>query len=176
MLDDRQGLPITLSVVYMELAKRLGLKVDGVGLPGHFVVRFTPEKGDSRLIDVFDGGEVISDEEAARRFLETTNAPLTGDQKSAMTKRAIVARILHNLINVAQRQGDEQAVLRYLDALLAIVPESHRERFMRAMLHWQTGEHAAAKQDADYLLEHEAPEIDLDRLRDFRAILERSGK
>jgi serine protease Do len=176
VLDDRQGLPITLSVIYMELAKRLQLKVDGVGLPGHFVVRFTPEKGDSRLIDVFDGGEVINEEEASRRVEEATNSPLTDDQKSAMTKRAIVARILHNLINVAQRQGDEQAVLRYLDALLAIAPESHRERFLRAMLRWQTGEHVAARQDADYLLEHEAPEIDLDRLRDFRAILERSGK
>ncbi|HVU85785.1 MAG TPA: transglutaminase family protein [Pirellulales bacterium] len=176
VLDDRQGLPITLSVIYIELAKRLGLKVDGVGLPGHFVVRFTPEKGDSRLIDVFDGGQVISDEEAAARVLEATKTPLLEEHKAAITKRAIVARILHNLINVAQRQGDEQAVLRYLDALLAITPESHRERFMRAVLRWQTGEHAGARQDADYLLEHEAPEIDLDRLRDFRAILERGAK
>ncbi len=176
VLDDRQGLPITLSVIYMELARRLDLKVDGVGLPGHFVVRYTPEKGDSRLIDVFDGGEVISDEEAAQRVLEATQTPLTDDQKAPVTKRAIVARILHNLINVAQQQGDEQALLRYLDALLAISPDSHRERFLRGMLRWQTGERRGARQDVDYLLEHEAPEIDLDRLRDFRAILERSGK
>jgi regulator of sirC expression with transglutaminase-like and TPR domain len=56
VIDDREGLPITLSLLYMELAKRLGVRVEGVGLPGHFVLRHTPAKGTSTLIDVFEGG------------------------------------------------------------------------------------------------------------------------
>ena len=49
VLDDREGLPITLSLIYMELGKRLGLRIEGVGLPGHFVVRYRPAEGDARL-------------------------------------------------------------------------------------------------------------------------------
>ena len=54
VIDDREGLPITLSVLYMEMARRLGLKVVGVGLPGHFVVRFEPKMGETQLLDPFE--------------------------------------------------------------------------------------------------------------------------
>src|SRR5439155_20180561 len=57
VIDDREGLPITLSVLYIELARRVGLKVEGVGLPGHFVVRVLPSKGEPQFIDVFEGGK-----------------------------------------------------------------------------------------------------------------------
>ncbi len=176
VLDDREGLPITLSVIYMELARRLGLTVEGVGLPGHFVVRYRPATGDARLIDVYDSGVEASSKEADERVLEATGTPISEEQRRAMTKRAIVVRVLHNLINVAQRERDERGALRYLDALLALSPSAHRERFVRAMLRWQSGEHEGAKQDADFLLEHEPQDIELDRLRGFRAILERGGK
>jgi hypothetical protein len=53
VLTDREGIPISLSVLYMELGRRLGLKIDGIGLPGHFVVRFSPSKGAVQVIDVF---------------------------------------------------------------------------------------------------------------------------
>jgi serine protease Do len=97
VLDDREGLPITLSVIYMELARRLDLHVEGVGLPGHFVVRYRPAAGEARLIDVYDGGQEISTKEAEERVLEATKTPLTEEQQRAMTKRAIVVRILSNL-------------------------------------------------------------------------------
>ncbi|MCE9527976.1 MAG: hypothetical protein K8R36_18195, partial [Planctomycetales bacterium] len=60
VLDDREGLPITLSIVYMELASRLGLKMEGVGLPAHFVVRHLPKEGEPQLIDVFEGAKPLS--------------------------------------------------------------------------------------------------------------------
>src|SRR5205814_5384115 len=60
VIDDREGLPITLSVLYAELARRVGLKVVGVALPGHFVVKHVPAKGDEQLIDVFEGGVPLS--------------------------------------------------------------------------------------------------------------------
>src|SRR6476660_24453 len=59
VIDDREGLPITLSVLYIELASRLGLKVEGVGLPAHFVVRHVPADGEPRLIDVFEGAKPL---------------------------------------------------------------------------------------------------------------------
>jgi regulator of sirC expression with transglutaminase-like and TPR domain len=176
VLDDREGLPITLSIVYMELARRLSLHVEGVGLPGHFVVRYVPTGGESRLIDVFDGGQVVSPEEAGRRVLAATRAPLTEEQQKATTKRAIVVRILYNLKEVAGMSGDNRAVLRYLDALLAISPEAHRARFDRAMLRSQNGDRAGAVADADWLLEHPAEGLDRGALQDFRAFLDRAAK
>ncbi|MFL5343064.1 MAG: transglutaminase family protein, partial [Gemmataceae bacterium] len=71
VIDDREGLPITLAVLYMELARRVGLSTEGVGLPGHFVVRFLPAKGEPQLIDVFDGGKALSRPDAAKKVEAT---------------------------------------------------------------------------------------------------------
>ncbi len=60
VIDDREGLPITLSVLYIELARRLGVRLEGVGLPGHFVVRHVPAKGEAQLIDVYEGGQPLT--------------------------------------------------------------------------------------------------------------------
>ena len=64
VIDDREGLPITLSILYMEIARRLDLDVVGIGLPGHFVVRFRDGET-SQLIDVFERGKEMSSEDAS---------------------------------------------------------------------------------------------------------------
>src|SRR5262249_24761833 len=73
VLDDREGRPITLSVVYLELGRRLGLKIEGVGLPGHFVVRHVPKKGEPQLIDVYEGGKPLSRTDAVKKIEEFTD-------------------------------------------------------------------------------------------------------
>src|SRR5207248_8166917 len=67
VIDDREGLPITLSVLYVELARRVGLKVVGVALPGHFIVKHVPAKGEEQLIDVFVRAQPMSHEAAETR-------------------------------------------------------------------------------------------------------------
>ena len=76
VLDDREGIPITLSLLYLELGRQLKLNLVGVGLPGHFVVRFEPAKGKARLIDVFEGGKVLSPNDAEELVARTTGEPL----------------------------------------------------------------------------------------------------
>src|SRR5262249_6426488 len=69
VLDDREGSPITLSVLYMDLGRRIGLNLRGVGLPGHFVVKHVPARGGpaaEQLIDVFDGGKPLTREDAQK--------------------------------------------------------------------------------------------------------------
>jgi regulator of sirC expression with transglutaminase-like and TPR domain len=66
VIDDREGLPITLSVLYIEIARRLKLNVVGVPLPGHFVVRHEPPGGPPQIIDVFDG-KLMSRAEAEKK-------------------------------------------------------------------------------------------------------------
>src|SRR5581483_1333230 len=112
VIDDREGLPITLSVLYLELARRLGVKVVGVGLPGHFVVKHVPAKGEPRLIDVYDGAKPLSREEAAKKVEAITGEPLRDEHLAAVTKRAIIVRMLHNLLGVARSERDGKAMLR----------------------------------------------------------------
>jgi regulator of sirC expression with transglutaminase-like and TPR domain len=172
VIDDREGLPITLSLLYMEIGRRLGLKIEGVGLPGHFVVRFVPKKGESQLIDVFDGGTKLSREDAAKKLNELGRGPLLDEHLEPYTKKAVVVRMLHNLLGIAQRADEPQQVLRYLDALLAIDESLLQERVLRAMLRKRTGRDRAALADLDWFLENEPEGIDLDRVRQMRAQFE----
>ncbi len=173
VLDDREGLPITLAVIYMELARRMGVKVEGVGLPGHFVVRHLPAKGEPEIIDVFEGAKRLSRAEVEKKVQELTERPLREEHLRPVTKRAIVVRMLHNLLGVARREGDAEAGLRYLEAIIAVAPDSVEERMMRSMLRFQTGRRQAAKEDLDWLLDRRPQGVDLQRVQELRRALDR---
>jgi regulator of sirC expression with transglutaminase-like and TPR domain len=171
VIDDREGLPITLSVLYLELGKRLGLKIEGVGLPGHFVVKLVPAKGEDQLIDVFEGGVSLSREEAAKRVKAMTGGPLKEGHLATAKKRAIVVRMLQNLMNLADRDHDEAGLLRYLDAIVTVQPEAADERWMRAVLRYRAGEMDGAREDVDWLLEKGPEGLDRDRVLELKKLL-----
>jgi serine protease Do len=169
VIDDREGLPITLAVLYMELGQRLNLRIEGVGLPGHFVVRFVPAKGEPRLLDVFEGGVVLSREDAAKKVADISGQTLRDEFLKPASNRAIIQRLLHNLLAVSQNQDDREAMLRYVEAMVAIDPKAIGERGMRAVLRYNTGRREAALADLDWFLDNEPDGVDLDRLREMRA-------
>ena len=81
--------------------------------------------------------------------------------------------MLENLLNLAQDEKDVEGMLRYLDAIVLITPDAARERWIRAVLHYNTRQREAAREDADWLIEHHPEGIDaklvrelLDRLND----------
>jgi regulator of sirC expression with transglutaminase-like and TPR domain len=171
VIDDREGIPITLCVLYMELAQRIGLKVVGVPLPGHFVVRQLPVKGAGQLIDVYEGGKLLTRAEAEEKVQATTGQPLGDEDVAPATKRAIVVRMLHNLLNLARGDRDLEGMLRYLDAILAVAPDAGRERGLRAVLRAQTGRRDEARQDVNWLLEHKPEGVDLNAVRALQRVL-----
>jgi serine protease Do len=171
VIDDREGIPITLSVLYMELARRLDLSVVGVGLPGHFVVRHEPREGEPQLIDVFDGGKFLSKEQAAQQVLKVTGKELEEKHLASLPKKTILTRMLHNLINIAGREQDRPGLLRYLDAVLVIDPNAHDERWARAVFRWQAGLRERAAEDCDWLLQREPEGVDLGRVRELRRMI-----
>jgi regulator of sirC expression with transglutaminase-like and TPR domain len=173
VIDDREGLPITLSVLYLELARGIGLKAEGVGLPGHFVVRVLLTKGETVLVDVFDGGKVLTKEDAQKKVKDTTGRDATDAHFAAVSKRDIIVRMFRNLLRVAGDEGDEASSLRYLDAILTLTPDAAEERGMRIGLRYQTGDKAGALKDIDWLLENKPDGVDLDRVREFRKKLEK---
>ncbi len=174
VLDDREGLPITLSVLYLELGKRLGLKIEGVGLPGHFVVRQVPVKGEGQLIDPYEGGKLLSRAEAEKKVTEITGRKFDESVLAAVAPRAIVVRMLNNLLRIAQEERDLDGTVRYLDAIIGIDPEdSGRERVLRGLARNQMGDRAGALADIDWVLEKMPDDIDLDAVRAVRRRLDR---
>jgi regulator of sirC expression with transglutaminase-like and TPR domain len=171
VIDDREGLPITLSVLYIELARRIGVKVVGVGLPGHFVVKHIPAKGEPQLIDVFDSGRLMSREDAEKRVKDITDQPLKEEHLAPASKKAIIVRMLHNLMGIARSERDAEGMLRYVDAMVAVDPKSGEERWLRAQLRYHTGRREEAIADTDWLLKHEPAGIDRDEVRQLRKLL-----
>ena len=161
VLDDREGIPITLAVVYMELAKRLGVEVHGIGFPGHFLVRFDGADGNSEWIDVFERGKRLTRENLAKRYREQTGEPLNDSHLEASTSREILSRMLNNLLSIAIQEKDAQSMLRYLDAMLAIRPDSARSHFLRMLTARQLNDVEIAKRDARWLLIQQPSGIDL---------------
>jgi regulator of sirC expression with transglutaminase-like and TPR domain len=171
VIDDREGLPITLSVLYMELARHLKVNVVGVALPGHFIVRHEPAKGEKQLIDVYDGGTFLSEQDAEKIVRNFTGKPLQKKHLTSAGKKAIIVRMLHNLLNVAQDEQDRDGMLRYLDAILTVAPDSPDERWIRAVFRFQSGQREGALVDVDWLLENHPPGVDLDRVRELKRLL-----
>jgi serine protease Do len=173
VLDDREGLPITLSVIYIELARRLDLKVVGVGLPGHFVVRYEPADGQSQLIDVYERGAALSLADAEKMIRGATGrAPQESDFAPA-TRRGMIVRMLHNLLGLAQRVQDADAMFRYVDTLVAVSPDSGEDRWMRAVLLFRAGRREEAIRDADWLLQNRPEGVNLNQVDELRRLLDR---
>lgn len=168
VIDDREGIPITLSVLYLELGSRLGLTIEGVGLPGHFVVRHVPAEGPPQLIDVFEAAAPLTHEAAEKKVLEMTGEGAREEHFAAIGSRQILLRMLQNLLGIAQRGAsgpDREAIQRYTSAMLVLDPTLVRERGLRAVVRWETGRQSAAVADLQSILDARPEGIDLDELR-----------
>ena len=172
VMDDREGLPITLSVLYIEIARRLKLNVVGVPLPGHFVVRHEPAGEKAQIIDVFDG-KLLSRAEAEAKVKKVTGRAPEDADFEPVTKRAIVVRMLHNLMNVAKSERDGDSMLRYLDGIVAIDPEAYEERWARANYRFFAGQREGSLEDCEHLLKNAPPGLELDQVRELRRRLDK---
>jgi regulator of sirC expression with transglutaminase-like and TPR domain len=123
VLQRRRGMPILLSVVWMEVGRRAGLLVEGVGMPGHFIVRVGA--GDGVLADPFAGGAILTVEECRRKVRELAGGrlPWRAGFLAASPPAAILERILHNLAACHGRAGDEGGRFRAVSFLSALRPD-----------------------------------------------------
>jgi serine protease Do len=155
VLDDREGLPITLSVLYVELASALGVQgVFGVPLPGRFMVGYRdgPE-GELQLVDVFEHGKLVTVEQAALDLTEDGHFPEAA--LAPTTKQTILLRMLRNLMSsVFDGRLSLRESLPYLNLVLAIDPKSAAERLTRAQMRQRVGEKAGAREDVNWLIDN----------------------
>lgn len=139
VLRRRRGLPILLSVVWMEVARRAGAPVYGVALPGHFVVGFGPAE-QQVLADPFDGGRVLSGSDAELLVQGATGAPLDPSMLVPAPPLDVVVRILNNVRAWAAARPERSDVGLWAVELALLLP-SHpaRLRYERAQLLVQRG-------------------------------------
>lgn len=127
VLDRRVGIPISLSVLYLEVARRVGVLAQGVNFPGHFLVRVAIE--DAWLfLDPYSGGRALTPADLEALLKKTTNpdAVLEPSVIAAASKRQILSRMLVNLAGIYGRHGDLPRSLDVLERLAILEPANPR--------------------------------------------------
>jgi regulator of sirC expression with transglutaminase-like and TPR domain len=132
VIERRVGIPITLSVLYMEVARRIGLSLLGVGFPGHFMVKYL-EDGQEIVIDPFEHGDIKTRESLERLLhgLYGRKVTLVPEFLEPVTKKQILRRMLNNLKFIYVKTEEMVKALVALDRMMIIepnVPEDLRER------------------------------------------------
>jgi len=173
VLERRVGIPITLSLVMMEVGARIGVEVEGVGFPGHFLVRIPGGRQDL-LLDPFEGGTVVGRRALVERLRELARAgggpeptDVPGALIEAVGARAILARMLRNLLRSYVASGDSPHALAAVDLLLVLTPNAPEDLRTRGFLYEDLECHAAAAADLRCYLDlaPTAPDVDEVRMR-----------
>ena len=179
VLERRTGIPITLAVLYMEIARRAGLEIEGVNFPGHFLLRCPAREqlghSEDLIIDAFHGGAILS-EDACRVLLrrhEGDDSALARHLASHPTKRQILARMLVNLKQLYVQMNSFPQARVATELLLAIDPTATHELRDRGLIAYHLNDFSSALRDLQtYLaLTPSQPQNDDDR-QDHERIVE----
>ncbi len=166
VLDRRLGIPLTLSIVYMEVGRRCGLRVEGVGFPGHFLCKVLLD-GSELVVDPFRRGKLLGLEEIKRRLTAAVGDQVKFDPRllRPARPREILVRMLQNLRSLYQERNDGPRALSAVDRLLMLAPDNIRGLRERAQLYEQLGGSAAAAADLEKVLKLEPGASDAPALR-----------
>lgn len=153
VLDRRTGIPITLSTVYMEVARRAGLDVEGVGLPGHFVVRIQTA-GHPLLVDPFHAGTLLTEKDCQKRLdrIFGGKVKIEPGMLEPCRHRDMLERILRNLKAVYIRDQDVSRAVRVVDLLVRIQPGNAEDLRDRGVLYAALDCYALAARDLESYL------------------------
>ncbi|MBL49077.1 MAG: hypothetical protein CMP28_08990 [Roseibacillus sp.] len=165
VIDDREGIPITLSLLFVELSRRVGTEMHGLGLPGHFVACYR-ENGKRIIIDPFERGQVMSNEDADALLLDA-GFDIRAAEMEVAKPDEIITRMLRNLQAIAIEEKAFRDALGYVEIIVNLNPGSPQDRLNRALLNLQVGNTAQARPDLQWILDNEPDGIHLDRIREL---------
>ncbi len=176
VIDRKIGIPISLSVLYMAVGRRVGLPLEGVSFPGHFLVRLRLRIG-VLVLDPFAAGAPLSEADLRERLQRvippgvTDNVPVSElplDQfLEAATHRQILARLLRNLKAIYRETDKPERMLEVLNRMLVVAPDATAELRERGLVYQRLECYRAALKDlSDYVQrEPDAPDLDEVRVR-----------
>jgi regulator of sirC expression with transglutaminase-like and TPR domain len=159
VLDLRTGIPITLAVVYMEVARRAGLRVDGINFPGHFLirVRHAPEDdagSDGLIVDPYHNGSILADQDCRELLARHAEEEVEyhPDLLARASKREILVRMLVNLKRLYVKNRSFPHARLVTHALLELSPSSLQELRDRGLLSYHLQDYAGALRDLEQYL------------------------
>ena len=174
VIDRRTGIPITLSILYMEIGRRIGLALDGVSFPGHFLVRLRL-RGGTLVLDPFAGGEPQSERELHERLKRVIPEGATGRVPVAelpleqflerASNRQILARLLRNLKGIYREADKPDRMLEVLNRMLVVSPDAHGELRDRGLVYHRLECYRAALKDLSDYVEREPDAPDYEEVR-----------
>src|SRR4051794_5626676 len=175
VLDRGLGIPITLSIIYMEVAKRVGFPLAGVGMPGHFLLKHYGEDGQERLIDCFNRGDIVSRQECQSRLDEIYSGEmqLRPEFLHPISRRQILTRMLNNLKTVYLSTRNFRKALPLADLILVIYPRSAEDLKQRALLRYSMGLQSLAAEDLDQYLKMSPNASDVDEIKQMSLSIRR---
>lgn len=166
VLERKTGVPITLSILYMEIGQRLGLRIQGVSFPGHFLVKLRVSGG-QLVLDPFASGEAQSETDLRGRLAQVVRGRDADDLPisqllEAATPRQILARLLRNLKGIYLQSDDAQKTLDVMQRMVLVAPDAAEEVRDRGLAYYRLEGFRAALADLQDYLERrpEAPDAD----------------
>jgi regulator of sirC expression with transglutaminase-like and TPR domain len=160
VIDRRTGIPITLALVYIEVSRRVGLHVDGVNFPGHFLLRAQPGGTDAPfgedqvIVDPFHGGAILSELDCRKLLRSHAGDEVPFDRRMLMraTKPEIIVRMLVNLKRIYVRMRSFPQAHAITELLLALDPSATTELRDRGLLAYHLNDYPAALRDLESYL------------------------
>lgn len=153
VIDRRTGIPITLSLVYLAIARRINFPMTGIGMPGHFIIR--PTVGDMEVfVDPFHQGEILFPQDCRDRLSKIFDRPveLHPEFLEPITSRQFLARMLTNLKVIYANQSNLEKTLAATERILLLFPQAALELRDRGILYYRLNRVTEARQDfEDYL-------------------------
>lgn len=176
VLDRRLGIPITLALLYMEVGRRVGFPLFGVGMPGHFLLKHYDTSGRSVLIDAFDRGMILTEEDCQKKLNEIYSGQLVLKHEFLLpvTRRQMLTRMLNNLKVTYLERRDFRRAVQIVDLLLVIYPRSPEDVKHRAVLRYNLDDFRGALEDFEQYVKMSPEASDTEEIRQTALSLRRS--
>ena len=169
VFERKLGIPISLAVVQIEVMRRIGLPIDGISFPGHYLIRFPVDDG-ILVLDPFNQGRPVSIEELCERIAPHMDGQPPTEQQlfhalEPATARMTAMRMIRNLQAIYQQQGDFERVARSTDRLLKLAPDLPEALRDRGLAYIQLGYSHGAREDLTRYLQLRSAASDADEIR-----------
>ncbi len=165
VLERQTGIPITLSLLYMEVGRRVGVQLEGIGLPFHFVVRC--RLPDSMIyIDPYESGRFLSEQECRERVLRLLKGRASFNPRwlEPVTHRQFLVRLLNNLKHIYVQKEDFERALSICDRILLLTPAAAPERRDRGIIHLRLKHYSRALRDLNAYVKLAPEDEDIDEV------------
>lgn len=168
VMERKRGIPISLSVIYMEVARRAGLNLSGVGFPGHFLVKYVGSE-EEVVIDPFHRGAILTAEELQEHLdqIYGGKVALHKNLLAPTTKKQILVRMLNNLKSIYLEQEDFERALSIVQRLLIVEPSSAQDIRDRGLLYLKQECFLQAKADLERYLNMAPDAEDAGTIREY---------